>query len=1123
MTKKVCIGLIFVCVLALGQGRPIEDLQFERLTPNEGLSQSQVTALLQDKYGFMWFGTWSGLNRYDGYQFTVYKHDPSNPGSLSNNHVSALCETRDGNIWVGTQKGLNRYNPTTGVFDHWLHDPEDPNSLNFDYVRAIVEDWEGKLWVGTWGGGLSYFDRETNRFVPFPMPEVEEGKANHDYILALYVDRKGLLWIGTWGDGFSRLNPSSGEVKSWRRDPEDPSSVAGNHISTFYEDSSGNFWVGSWNSGLMLMNRKENRFENWRRDENDPNSLGNNIVRSIQEGSNGQLWLALWGGGVNLFDGKTHFNRLTHNEGNPTSLGSNWVPALFLDEAGILWVATDGMGVARADTWSAKIKRFRHDPRDDNSLSSPSVSTITEDAQGNIWIGTGAGGLNRYEPDANKFTHFHSGQNDESNHDDFIRFVLNDSEGRGLWIGADSGVSLFNPETGDRLRWKRDQEVRRNFPQVIYQRSADRLLVGLTNGGLVSMDDMGNILKEYKTDPNDPFSISDNHVRCIAPDKEGGLWIGTFGGGLNHFNEETGQFTRYNREKEPHGSNDTQLVQCIYPDPMREGILWLGTFGGGLNRFNVKTETFMIFSEYNSDLPNNEVYGILGDDSGKLWISTNRGLCRFDPDTGAFRNFDMGDGLQGMEFNQGAWFKSSRSELYFGGIDGLNVVAPTSIRSNPTPPRVVLTDFKLFNKSVAPSANGPLLKPIEETERIVLAHWQNDISFSFVGLHYSRPEKNRHAFKLENYDQDWNEVGLQRSTRYTNLDPGQYVFRVRASNSDGVMNEEGAAVTVVIREPWWNTGWAYGLYMFLGLALAIMIDHFQRWRFQQKERQQSEIERARLRAEAAESHAKAADARAHALKADYRRQEMEREMLERENTRKSRELEEARILQLSMLPRKIPTAPQLEMAVHMDTATEVGGDYYDFQRFEDGTYVAAVGDATGHGLQAGTMVAATKSLFKAMGPESDPVDFLQRASQALRAMGFLKMYMALMLATFKGRKLHLTSAGMPYALIRHAKTGVVEELILKGMPLGSPINFPYQSLEMELDPGDTLLLMSDGFQELFNKDNEMLGVKRLISWFTELAHHEPQRIIDDLMARGWEWAGNRSQDDDITFLAVKVK
>lgn len=532
-TKKAICLLILMCSYALGQGSPIEDYQFERLTPNQGLSQSQVTALLQDRHGFMWLGTRSGLNQYDGYEFTVYKHDPSNPQSLSNNHISALYETRDGNIWVGTAMGLNRLNPRDGVFEHWYKDPDNPNGLTNDFIRALQEDWEGKLWIGTWGGGLISFDRDTGVFKSFTVPPIEEGKVNHDYILSLYLDSKGILWIGTWGDGMSSLNPSSGELKSWRNDPEDLSSLAGNNVSAFLEDGSGAFWVGGWNSGLMLMDRKEGRFQRWIHDETNPQSLGGNIVRSIKEGVGGRLWLGLWGQGIDLFDGNSKFRHLVHNETNPSTLGSDWVQDLYMDDAGILWVATDGMGVAKADTWSAKIRRFWHNPRDVNSLSHPSVSSIAEDEKGLIWIGTSAGGLNRYDVKTNKFTHFRSGGDGEYNHDDFVRFVVWDVAGRGLWLATDSGVSLFNPENNTWLRWQRERETRRNFPQTIYQESSSRLWIGLTGGGLLLMDDTGQILEEHENDPLNPKTLSENHVRCIVPRVGGGLWVGTYGGGLN--------------------------------------------------------------------------------------------------------------------------------------------------------------------------------------------------------------------------------------------------------------------------------------------------------------------------------------------------------------------------------------------------------------------------------------------------------------------------------------------------------------------------------------------------------------------------------------------------------------
>ncbi|MGH7492261.1 MAG: SpoIIE family protein phosphatase [bacterium] len=393
-------------------------------------------------------------------------------------------------------------------------------------------------------------------------------------------------------------------------------------------------------------------------------------------------------------------------------------------------------------------------------------------------------------------------------------------------------------------------------------------------------------------------------------------------------------------------------------------------------------------------------------------------------------------------------------------------------------------------------------KHIAETEDLTLAHWQNDISLEFVALHYGRPENNEYAYRLENYDTDWRQAGTQRVATYTNLDPGAYVFRVKGSNNDGVWNEEGIALHLTITPPWWRTTAAYVLYALFLLLAVVTVERLHRSRVLAKERAGAYLREAELRAEAAEARARAIQA---------------------ENERKSLELEEARKLQLSMLPKTVPALPHFDIAVYMQTANEVGGDYYDFKLEDDGTLTAAVGDATGHGLQAGTMVAATKSLFNSLSHMPHPVPILAEASYALKGMGFHNMYMAMTVAKFKERHLRLATAGMPHTLIYRASSDWVEEVALKGLPLGSFSEVQYQWKDLNLNAGDAVLFMSDGLPEMFNAHGEILGEDRTKELFKEVGQVSSDQIVQHLVKAGKAWANGQPQNDDVTLVVVKVK
>jgi serine phosphatase RsbU (regulator of sigma subunit) len=456
--------------------------------------------------------------------------------------------------------------------------------------------------------------------------------------------------------------------------------------------------------------------------------------------------------------------------------------------------------------------------------------------------------------------------------------------------------------------------------------------------------------------------------------------------------------------------------------------------------------------------------------------------------------------LQDYSFFQGASLKGDNGRLYFGGEKGFNSFYPSKI--NTTPPLIVINMMQISNKTVTPSSdNTPLQKGISLTESITLPYSQNDFSFEFTAIHFSRPEKNKYAYFLEGFDEDWI-YDNRRFASYTNLDPGQYTFKIKAANADGVWSINPKILKITILPPWWQTTYAYISYGFVILLFLFGFDRFQRRRILNKEREKQKIQEAELRALAAEAQAR---------------------LIEAENERKTKELEEARNLQLSMLPHVLPELPNLDIAVYMKTATEVGGDYYDFHVGLDGTLTVVIGDATGHGLNAGTIVTATKSLFSSHASNPDIVYTFSEISRCLKEMKFRLLSMCLQILKIRGNNMYLSAAGMPPVLIYRRSTNNVEELLIKGMPLGTPASFPYEVKTSTLNSGDTILLMSDGFPELFNESKEMYGYERIERKFLEIADLSPDNIIAELIKSGDKWSNGREQDDDISFVVIKVK
>ena len=812
------------------------DIRFERISLDQGLSQSVVLCIFQDSKGFMWFGTQDGLNRHDGYEFVVYKHDPENPHSLSDNLVQSIHEDESGVLWIGTNGGgLDRFDresaPGAGAeqFIHYQNDPNDPHSLSNNDVQSIYQDQAGVLWIGT-AGGLDRLDRESvpgagaGQFIHYRNDPRDPHSLSNNNVTSIYEDRMGVLWIGTFGGGLNRFDPGSTPGAGaerfihYQNDPNDPHSLSNNNVVAIHEDRAGVLWFGTFGGGLNRFDRDSEEFIHYQADPNDPHSLSSDNVQSIHGGEGGVLWIGTSEGGLDRFDQETErFVHYQHSPNDPHSLSNNDVQSIYESQAGVLWVGTFGGGLNKHDRDTEQFVRYQNVPGDPHSLSNDVVWSIQEDREGVLWIGTNGGGLNRLDREsapgasAGQFTHYQNDPTDPySVSDNVVWSVYQDRESV-LWVGTNAGLDRFERETGRFI----------HHPTVagvlsIHQDQEGVLWIGTLGGGLATFDRESTPgagteqFVTYQNVPTDTHSLADNTVVSIYQDREGELWIGTFNGGLDRFDRGTGQFVHYaNDPNDPHSlSNNTVL--SIYQD--REGVLWVGTGGGGLNKFDRATETFARYREKDG-LPNDYVYGILEEDAPpggggrSLWLSTNRGLAQFNPQTETFKNYDVKDGLQSNEFNMSAYHKSSSGEMFFGGINGFNAFYPDDVKDNPYAPPIVITDFQLFNESVAAGGDSPLQKPIEETKEIRLSYQDDFFSFEFAALHYAAPERNQYAYLMEGLDKDWNYVGTRRFAGYTNVPPGEYTFRVKGSSSDGVWNEQGASITITITPPFWQTWW----------------------------------------------------------------------------------------------------------------------------------------------------------------------------------------------------------------------------------------------------------------------------------------------------------------------------
>ena len=800
---------------------PAATVRFDNISTENGLSNDHVQAILQDQNGFLWFGTQDGLNKYNGYEFTIYRHDVNRPASIASNHISVLFEDSQGIIWVGTDTGLERFDPTTGIFSHYRHSAETENSFKGTRILTIMEDSQGDLWIGTNNGGLNHFDTQNHLFTNYRHEINDTESISSDYVRAILQDQRGNLWIGT-NQGLDRFEPESETFIHYQYDPSNKNFIGEGTVSALAEDSQGILWIGTsegiiqrfdsrlevfanyefhrgngisavndvvwdigfdqtgslWigaNTGLYRMAPSSGAVEYFNHQPNDPANLGNRSVTTIFEDRTGIIWFAGGLDGVDKFHPGNSFALFQHEPDNPQSLSSNPVYAIYQDEEKSLWVGTYGGGLNKLDPENGYFTAFRHNDNISNSLSGDEISAIRQDEDGYLWIGTVFNGLDRFDPDSGGFIHFtHNPADPNSLSADHITALLIDDLDR-VWAGTfDNGLNLYDRRTGH--------------------------------------------FTHYWFSPSDYFGISDNHITALYQDSEGKLWVGTWQG-ISILNLQTGLFSQYHHNPLHETSLSNEVVLSFYEDEL--GTMWIGTNGGGLNRYDRDTETFHAYTE-NEGLPDNTIYGILGGPDGELWLSTRRGIASFDPLTESVRSYDMQDGLQGNEFNPGAYFQSESGEMFFGGSKGFNSFYPRQVRSNPHSPPIVITNFTTLDRSVQ--------RDIIDHAVFELTPRDYFISFEFAALDFTDPEMNEYAYKLDGVDEDWvytrptrrlephtnvqesadierswYYTGARRYVSYRDLKAGRYVFRVKGANNDGVWNNEGIAITIILPPPFWQT------------------------------------------------------------------------------------------------------------------------------------------------------------------------------------------------------------------------------------------------------------------------------------------------------------------------------
>ena len=796
-----------------------QEINFTSLTTKEGLSSNTINAILKDRYGLMWFATEDGLDRFDGNSFTVYRNKQGDAGSLQANEILALHEDKRGNLWIGTSGGsLSLYNRQQDRFINYPSGKQ-PGRINNNVIMSICSDAQGRIWIGSFNG-VNILDPVTNEIARLNGPD---GLPFSKICLCIVEDEQHFIWIGTT-EGIFRYQPITGGFKHYINVPGDPGSVAGNTVSSITQDKKGNIWVGS-QEGLSRLNKDGSNFTNYRYSPSDPFSISSNQVRAINCSPTGELWVGTEKGLDIISDNSNGFKRLSQDYRNIHGLSSQVIRVVYMDKDGIYWLGTTRGGINKYDRNLHLFSLVLGNPFDQKGLNASVVTSFAESSKGTIFIGTEGGGLNLFDPATKLFRRVDLRSKRKNTENGLVVLSLAKTGKDELLLGSlADGLFILNTASGryrQLVKGPGPGDLNSNDIYCITVDSKRNRWLG-TNGAGINVLDSNNKLI-YRLSPN-PLTAGDRllplngFIRDITEDPDGMIWIATHGGGMAQYNPLTGAFSVYTTVN---SQLPNDKVQTILVD--RAGNIWAGTFGGGLGLFDRRTQQFITYAEKDG-LQNNTVYKILEDSSGLLWVSTNKGLSSLNPVNKKISNYNFYHGLQHNNFTRGAGLRASNGLVFFGGIEGFNYFQPDFLKKNSPVPRVLLTDLKVANQSVNPSRNGPLQENISVAGKINLDYRQNFV-ISYVALDYTVPGQNQYAYKLEGFDKEWNRVGNITSASYTNLDPGEYTFHVKAGNTDGIWSDRDTAIKIIVRPPVWRTLYAYICYFLFIAGTGLYIRH----------------------------------------------------------------------------------------------------------------------------------------------------------------------------------------------------------------------------------------------------------------------------------------------------------
>jgi ligand-binding sensor domain-containing protein/class 3 adenylate cyclase len=811
------LAVIFALHCVVVSAQPGE-LRFGHLDQPD--APGTVSQIGEDSLGFLWMASINGLVRYDGYSYTWYKNKLSDTSSLSHNIISSLVCLPDHNLWVGTKNGLNYFDRATEKFVRFVHDPANPNSISDNHVLCVHADKEGMIWAGTKSGGLNKYDPLTKKFTRYQSNPHDPGALSNDEVKDIVEDAAGNLWIGTDGGGVELLDKKTGTFRHFRFNENDPGSISGDYINDMEIDGRGNLLIAVSGAGLNIMNVRTHTVQRFYSDASNRNSLASNETYSLGHDSRGLIWIGLWSKGLNSYNPATgEFRHYRNHPDLATTISDDVVHCMFEDSRNIFYVATGF--VDWLDPFYLRFSHYVHNPANEHSVVRNDITSIYEESEERLWIGTYNGGLSVYNRPTNTFRHYvHDPENPAGLPNNGIWDIMRDSKDR-FWVCTSRGLCLLDTVTGNCKVFHHDEDdstsLSANNIIIAAEDPKGMFWLGTWYGGVNYFNPETGKAIRYAHDDNDSTSLSSNNIKAILVDSKARVWIGT-SYGLNLFNSKDGTFTRFFNNAEDSLSLSENNVNALYQDS--RGNIWVATAGGGFDLMNPEAGTFRRYTEEDG-LSSNLVVGIVEDNEGKLWIGTSTGLDKFYPDITEFRNYDEYNGAE-SGYNNWAFAKGKTSRLFFGSSAGLTEFEPQAIVPNTQPPALTFTDFYLFNKRVEVNDSTPLKQAVELTNSITLTYEDYVFAFQFAALNFRQANRCRYAYRLEGFNDDWIYTDANnRMATFTNVPHGEYTLRVIGSNEDGHWNKEGISMQIIILPPWWLTWWAKTLWVVLIAGSAI--------------------------------------------------------------------------------------------------------------------------------------------------------------------------------------------------------------------------------------------------------------------------------------------------------------